>query len=127
MDVYGVGVRQYCHERLYTVPNFLCAPSIFVTPFSNYEKWTQALAAYNMGWAHVRDARRLAADLKHNPYRWKEFKKVLPLLENEKYHSQLSFGFARGRETVQFVDSVLVYYKLLRQNSTQPLLTSRDF
>jgi membrane-bound lytic murein transglycosylase F len=94
---------------------------------SNYEKWTQALAAYNMGWAHVRDARHLAAELNHNPYRWKEFKKILPLLEKEKYHSKLSFGYARGRETVQFVDSVLVYYKLLNQNFTQPLLTSLDF
>lgn len=94
---------------------------------SNYERWTQALAAYNMGWAHVRDARRLAIELNHNPYHWKEFKKIIPKLEDEKYHARLSFGFARGRETVQFVDNVLGYYKLLNQTFTLPLLTSRDF
>lgn len=97
------------------------------TNISNYERWTQALAAYNMGWAHVRDAKRLAIQLNHNPNHWKEFKKVIPKLEDQKYYSQLSFGYARGRETVQFVDSVLGYYKLLNQSFTQPLLTSRDF
>ena len=97
------------------------------TNIANYERWTQALAAYNMGWAHVRDARRLAIQLNHNPHHWKEFKKIIPKLEDPKYYNQLSFGYARGRETVQFVDSVLSYYKLLNQSITLPLLTSRDF
>lgn len=94
---------------------------------SSYERWTQALAAYNMGWAHVRDARKLAAELNYNPSRWYEFKKVIPKLEKEKYFSKLTFGFARGRETVRFVDSVLGYYDLLNSSFTRPLLTSRDF
>ncbi|MBC7741687.1 MAG: transglycosylase SLT domain-containing protein [Bdellovibrionaceae bacterium] len=96
--------------------------------FSTYERWTHALAAYNMGWAHLRDARKLAVDLNYNPYRWREFKRVIPKLEQEKYYSKLTFGFARGRETVDFVDSVLGYYELLNATtSTRPLLTSRDF
>ncbi len=94
---------------------------------SSYERWTQALAAYNMGWAHLRDARKLAVSLKRNPFRWYEFKKIVPLLEQEEYYSKLSFGFARGRETVEFVDSVLGYYELMKNSFTQPLLTSRDF
>ena len=94
---------------------------------SNFEKWAQALAAYNMGWAHLRDARRLALELNHSPNQWKEFKKIIPKLEEEKYNSNLTFGYARGRETVQFVDGVMGYYKLLNQSSTLPLLTSRDF
>jgi len=93
---------------------------------SNYERWTQALAGYNMGWAHVRDARRLAVELRLNPFRWKDFKKVIPKLEDEKYFSKLTFGFARGRETIQFVDNVMVYYKLLNKASAMTLLTSRD-
>ncbi len=96
--------------------------------FSSYERWTHALAAYNMGWAHLRDARLLAIELKHNPNQWSEFKKIIPMLEQEKIFSQLKFGFARGRETVEFVEAVLIYDQLLKANvSTRPLLTSRDF
>ncbi|MBC7421441.1 MAG: transglycosylase SLT domain-containing protein [Bdellovibrio sp.] len=94
---------------------------------SSYERWTQALAAYNIGWAHLRDARKLAIALNYNSSRWYEFKKVIPKLEQEKYYSKLTFGFARGRETVEFVDSVLGYYDLLNNSFTRPLLTSRDF
>jgi membrane-bound lytic murein transglycosylase F len=97
------------------------------TNLSSYERWTQALAAYNMGWAHLRDARKLAVILNANPYRWYEFKKVVPKLEEESIYLKLNFGFARGRETVDFVDSVLGYYDLLNYSFTRPLLTSRDF
>lgn len=93
---------------------------------SNYERWTQALAGYNMGWAHVRDARKLAVELKRNPYRWKEFRKVIPKLEDEEHFEKLAFGYARGKETVQFVDNVLIYYKLLSKIQTPTLLTLRD-
>lgn len=92
---------------------------------SNYERWTQALAGYNIGWAHVRDARRLAAELRKNPYRWKDMKKIFPKLEDEEYFSNLTFGYARGRETVQFVDNVLSYYSLLSTTPKQTLLGAR--
>ena len=93
---------------------------------SNYERWTLALAGYNMGWAHVRDARRLAIELKKNPYRWKEFRKVIPKLEDEQYFENLTFGYARGKETVQFVDNVMVYYKLLNKTPSRTLVTATD-
>ncbi len=89
---------------------------------SNYERWAQALAAYNIGWAHVRDARRLASELNYNPNRWKEMQKVLPELENEKYYSRLTFGYARGRETVEFVNNVIDYYQLLNKTYSQHYL-----
>jgi membrane-bound lytic murein transglycosylase F len=93
---------------------------------SNYERWTLALAGYNMGWAHVRDARKLALKLHVNPFRWKQFKKVIPKLEDEEYFTDLTFGYARGRETVHFVDNVLVYYKLLNKTQPTAVLTQRD-
>lgn len=94
---------------------------------SDYERWSQALSAYNMGWAHLRDAKRLALMLDSNPNKWVEFRKVLPKLEQPQYYVLLTFGQARGRETVDFVDSVFGYYKLLNKTFSQSLLTARNF
>ncbi|MEQ1722315.1 MAG: transglycosylase SLT domain-containing protein [Pseudobdellovibrio sp.] len=80
---------------------------------NDHQRWVLALSAYNIGWGHLRDAHRLALRLKKNPYNWSEFKKVLPLLEEEKYYNTLNYGFARGNETVDFVNKVFNYYNLL--------------
>ncbi len=77
------------------------------------QRWALALAAYNIGWGHLRDAHYLALRLKKNPYNWAQFKRVLPKLENQLYYSKLSFGYARGNETVAFVDKVFNYYSLM--------------
>jgi membrane-bound lytic murein transglycosylase F len=66
-----------------------------------------------MGWGHLRDAHHLAVRLKKNPYSWNDLKQVLPLLEKEKYFSTLTYGYARGNETVDFVNKVFNYYNLL--------------
>lgn len=77
------------------------------------QRWALALAAYNIGWGHLRDAHRLSIKLNKNPYNWTELKTVLPKLENEEVFSKLSFGYARGNETVVFVNKVFKYYQLL--------------
>ena len=92
-----------------------------------YERWALALSAYNMGWAHLRDARRLAKKLNKDPYRWSELKKILPLLANKSYAKELTFGPARGEETVIFVDQVLGYTDLLNNTFTRRSPTSQDF
>ena len=92
-----------------------------------YERWSLALSAYNMGWAHLRDARRLAIKLNKDPYRWSQFKTIVPLLGDKKYISELSFGTARGAETVDFVDQVLGYTELLNARFTRRSPTSQDF
>lgn len=92
-----------------------------------YERWAQALAAYNMGWAHLRDARHLAAKLNKDSQRWLQFKTILPLLEDDHYLPELAFGTARGEETVEFVDQVFGYTEVLNNSFTRRLLTSQDF
>ena len=80
---------------------------------STMQRWSHALIAYNLGWGHFRDACRLAHRLSMNPLKWDELKQVLPKLENEEFYSGLNHGFARGTETVEFVDNVFSYYNLL--------------
>lgn len=80
---------------------------------SSKQRWVLALSAYNIGWGHLKDAYILAYKLKKNPYNWDEFKTVLEKLEDKKYYSKLAYGFARGKETTNFVDNVFNYYNLL--------------
>lgn len=74
-----------------------------------------ALAAYNIGVAHLEDARVLAQRLKLNPDSWADLKKTLPLLNKAEYYSTLKNGFARGGAPVVFVESVRTYYRILEK------------
>jgi membrane-bound lytic murein transglycosylase F len=80
---------------------------------SSQQRWAHALAAYNIGWGHFRDAYRLAKKLNKNPYSWNELKTVLPKLEEIDHSESLKFGYARGTETVEFVENVFSYYGIL--------------
>jgi membrane-bound lytic murein transglycosylase F len=74
-----------------------------------------ALAAYNIGIAHLEDARVLAQRQKLNPDSWADLKKTLPLLNKAEYYSTVKNGFARGGAPVVFVESVRTYYRILEK------------
>ncbi|MCX7628056.1 MAG: membrane-bound lytic murein transglycosylase MltF [Methylophilaceae bacterium] len=74
-----------------------------------------ALAAYNIGLAHLEDARILAQRMGLNPDAWADVKKTLPLLNKAEYYSTLKYGFARGGAAVIFVESVRTYYSILEK------------
>lgn len=84
------------------------------------DRYLFALAAYNVGFGHLTDARRLAADLGRNPDSWHDLKSVLPLLSQPKYYSKLTFGYARGMEPVRYVDRIVNYRDILEQTLFQP-------
>lgn len=81
----------------------------------------QALAAYNMGMGHLRDARLLTKQLGKNPDNWQDLKTVLPLLSQKKYHKNLPYGYARGHEAVRYVQRIREYKHILENQL--PLLT----
>ncbi|HEX5539056.1 MAG TPA: membrane-bound lytic murein transglycosylase MltF [Methylophilaceae bacterium] len=87
-----------------------------------------ALAAYNIGFAHLEDARILAQRMKLNPDRWADVKKMLPLLNKVEYYSTLKYGYARGGAPVVFVESIRTYYNILQHYAPQhkPILPSFD-
>ncbi len=72
-----------------------------------------ALAAYNIGIAHLEDARILAQKQKLSPDLWTEIRKTLPLLALPEYYEDAKFGYARGGMPVAFVDRVRAYYDIL--------------
>lgn len=76
-----------------------------------------ALAAYNIGMGHIRDAQKLAKKLGLNQNVWSDLKIVLPLLSQKKYYRTLKFGYARGAEPVKYVESIYNYKDILdKQN-----------
>ena len=72
-----------------------------------------ALAAYNVGRGHFRDAQSLARRLGKNPNRWADMKEVLPLLSQKQYYKDLRYGYARGNEPVRYVTRIRDYRDLL--------------
>ena len=74
-----------------------------------------ALAAYNQGMGHLEDARILAQRRGLNPDLWVDVKKVLPLLSNPRIAGQLKHGTGRGGEAVIFVETIRMYYDMLRR------------
>ncbi|MGD2271121.1 MAG: membrane-bound lytic murein transglycosylase MltF [Desulfobacterales bacterium] len=72
-----------------------------------------ALAAYNVGWGHLEDARKLAAQFGKDPNAWSDVRSTLPLLRLKKYYKKLPHGYARGAEPVQYVDRIRTYHEVL--------------
>ena len=72
-----------------------------------------ALAAYNVGWGHVQDARKLTRQLGGDPDKWVDVKQHLPKLRQKKYYKTTRYGFARGDEAVTYVSNIRRYYDTL--------------
>ncbi|EDY85306.1 lytic transglycosylase, catalytic [gamma proteobacterium HTCC5015] len=78
-----------------------------------------ALAAYNVGRAHMHDAQSLARELGKDPHRWRDIKEVLPLLSDPNYYKNLKYGYARGMEPVQYVERIRNYQYILEHELAQ--------
>ena len=72
-----------------------------------------ALAAYNMGYGHLLDARTITKAQGRNPDRWVDVKEALPLLMEQRWYTQVRWGYARGRETRAYVRNIRNYYDIL--------------
>ena len=72
-----------------------------------------ALAAYNVGMGHVKDAQVLAQKFGLDKNIWSDLKSVLPLLAQKRYYRTLKYGYARGSEPVRYVESIYDYHDIL--------------
>lgn len=68
-----------------------------------------ALAAYNIGWGHMLDARKLTKDQQGNPDSWVDVKQRLPMLSDKRYYPTLAYGYARGHEAYSYVENIRRY------------------
>lgn len=68
-----------------------------------------ALAAYNMGYGHMLDARKLTAQQKGNPDSWADVKQRLPMLNQKRFLSRTTYGYARGTQAYNYVENIRRY------------------
>ncbi|RJQ66628.1 MAG: membrane-bound lytic murein transglycosylase MltF [Desulfobacteraceae bacterium] len=77
------------------------------------DRTLMALAAYNIGFGHLQDARALAHEIGKSSHSWSGVREAFPLLHKKKYYQKLPHGYARGAEAVQYVDRIRTYHKVL--------------
>ncbi len=97
------GGARYFERMLQRVPDRISSP----------DRIWFALAAYNIGFGHLEDARVLTQQQGADPDRWIDVRKRLPLLRQKKYYRQTKYGFARGDEPVRYVGNIRRYYDTL--------------
>ena len=72
------------------------------------------LAAYNVGFGHVKDARKITVQRGGDANKWADVKESLPLLRLRKWYKKTRYGYARGHEPVRYVENIRSYYDILR-------------
>ncbi len=72
-----------------------------------------ALAAYNVGFGHLQDARILTVRNGRDANKWVDVKEFLPLLSLPKWYKKTTHGYARGHEPVSYVTRIRSFYDIL--------------
>lgn len=72
-----------------------------------------AMAAYNIGIGHLTDAIKLTKAQGGDPNRWRDIRERLALLSKPKYYRKLRNGYARGKETIQYVENIRALHDLM--------------
>ncbi|MEE9332254.1 MAG: membrane-bound lytic murein transglycosylase MltF [Methylophilaceae bacterium] len=94
---------KYVNLMIDTVPDRVPEP----------DRTYMALASYNVGYAHVEDARVLAQRLGLSPNSWVDVKKALLKLRDPKHYSKAKYGYCRCAQPVVYVESIRSYYNIM--------------
>jgi membrane-bound lytic murein transglycosylase F len=97
------GGAAYFAQVLQMIPSHVAEPD---------RSWL-ALAAYNVGYGHLEDARILAQMQGKDPDSWDDVRQYLPWLAQARWYRQARRGYARGWEPVHFVDQVRGFLAVL--------------
>ncbi len=109
-----VGGARYYKRVLHKVPQRIHDPD---------RTWL-AVAAYNLGYGHVEDARIIAQTQGASPDSWEQVRARLPLLSDEQWHRRVQRGYAPGEQAVAYVDNVRRYYEILMWMDSRDTITS---
>ena len=76
---------------------------------TQHDRLCFALASYNGGSFHVRDAMALAKKYGHSPQHWGDVRQYILKLTDAKYYTDpvVKYGYMRGTETSAYVDRII--------------------
>ena len=111
-----LGGARYLAQVIDTIPKRIAEPD---------RTWL-ALAAYNVGYGHLEDARVLAQMRGKDPDLWNDVRAQLPLLAEEQWYSRVKRGYARGWEPARFVEQVRQYLAVLEWTGTATVARVRE-
>jgi membrane-bound lytic murein transglycosylase F len=97
------GGARYIRKLLDKIPSDIPEP----------DRTWMALASYNVGYGHVRDAQIITKKRGGNPNKWIDVKESLPLLRKRRWYKKTRYGYARGTEPVHYVENIRSYYDIL--------------
>lgn len=80
-----------------------------------------ALAAYNIGFGHLEDARILTEHHGGNPDKWSDVRENVLLLAKRKYYKHTKHGYARGWEAVEYVQNIRNFHTIIAWNEKEKL------
>ncbi|MGH8162055.1 MAG: transglycosylase SLT domain-containing protein, partial [Gammaproteobacteria bacterium] len=83
------------------------------------------LAAYNVGYGHLMDARRLTQRQGGNPNLWADVKKRLAQLNEHHYYRHTRYGYANGVGAVHYVANIKNYENILSWRLAQNTLPAQ--
>lgn len=72
-----------------------------------------ALAAYNVGIGHLRDALELTSLQGGDPTQWAHVRERLPQLSDPEIYREMRYGYAHGDETVNYVENIRAFHDLM--------------
>jgi membrane-bound lytic murein transglycosylase F len=111
-----LGGAHYFSRVLRKVPQRIAEPD---------RSWL-AVAAYNLGFGHLEDARILTQSLGASPDSWEQVRERLPLLSDEAWHRRVQRGYAPGQTAVTYVDNVRRYYEILMWMDSRETFTNQQ-
>ena len=72
-----------------------------------------SLVAYNIGFGHLEDARKITQQNGGDPDKWVDVRKYLPRLSQLRWSQHTEHGYAPGQVAVRYVENVRSYYDIL--------------
>lgn len=113
-QIVGVEDRSDPYESIFGGARYLARVlEKFPERIPDDDRMMMAVAAYNIGFGHVEDARIITESNDADKDSWEAVRDHLPLLADERWYPHLKRGYAQGSVPVQYVDNVRHYYWLL--------------
>ncbi len=110
----GIKDRTDAQQSIYAGARYLAQVRAMIPErIAEPDRTWLTVAAYNVGFGHLEDARVIAQSRGKNPDSWADVREALPLLAQERWADNAKRGYARGWEPVQFVDRIQRHLTLL--------------